>query len=171
MTLFPMAVFDAITEEQCNEKLIAWKHKKGPLERVEFTLQVFHGLYLFGELEAVTATSQTIAPVIAGCPELNRENTVELSRLCASRSGLCRVALRLWREVVFPTIGRPNAVSYQDADQQNGNTYRFDGWQRRSFSHSGTDARSGRKGCNKWVWVWPPNPAFKMECDDRRRAK
>jgi antitoxin VapB len=87
---------------------------------------------------------------------MTRENTIELSRLCAARAGLCRVALRLWREFVFPTLGYQYAVSYQDADLHNGNTYRFDGWERVGYSHSGTDTRSGRSGRDKYAWAWPP---------------
>ena len=89
---------------------------------------------------------------------MNRDNTIELSRLCASRGGLCRVALRLWREFVFPAMGYEFAVSYQDADLHNGNTYRFDGWERVGRARSGTDTRSGRPGRDKWVWVWPGMP-------------
>jgi hypothetical protein len=50
------------------------------------------------------------------------------------------------------------AISYQDAALHSGNLYRFDGWQRRAFSHSGTDTRSGRPGRDKWIWVYPPQP-------------
>jgi hypothetical protein len=90
----------------------------------------------------------------AGCDYMTRANTIELARLCASRSGLCRVALRLWREGVFPLFGVQYAMSYQDADLHSGNTYRFDGWRRVAFSSSGTDQRSGRKGRRKWIWQW-----------------
>ena len=47
-----------------------------------------------------------------------------------------------------------HAISYQDADLHNGDTYRFDGWKREGYSSSGNDSRSGRKGRNKWIWVW-----------------
>ena len=89
-----------------------------------------------------------------GLKYLTRENSIELSWLCAARSGLCRVALRLWREFAFPSLGVRFAVSYQDADLHKGHTYRFDGWTRRAYSRSGTDTRSGRPGRNKYVWVW-----------------
>lgn len=89
-----------------------------------------------------------------GLHHLTRENTCELSRLCAERPHLCRVALRLWREFVFPQLGYRYVISYQDADMHSGNTYRFDGWKRAGFSSSGTDTRSGRRGRRKWIWVW-----------------
>jgi hypothetical protein len=65
------------------------------------------------------------------------------------------VALRLWREFVFPTLGYRYAISYQDADLHNGNTYRFDGWKRLPLiGRSGPDSRSGRLGRRKYVWLW-----------------
>jgi hypothetical protein len=104
-----------------------------------------------------------------GLGQLTRANTIELARLCAVRPGLCRVALRLWREFVFPRMGYEVAISYQDADLHNGNTYRFDGWTREAFSHSGTDKRSGRKGRNKWIWVWR-RPAAMAAAEERKAA-
>ena len=103
----------------------------------------------------MTTTAHLICKCVGGgMRHLTRENTIELARLCAVRPGLCRVALRLWREGVFPLLGYQTAISYQDADLHNGNTYRFDGWQRIAYSRSGTDTRSGRKGRNKWIWLW-----------------
>jgi antitoxin VapB len=103
----------------------------------------------------VAVHSNLISPRLGGeLRHITRQNSVELSRLCASRPGLCRVVLRLWREFVFPALGKQYAVSYQDADLHNGNTYRFDGWKRLGFSRSGTDKRSGAKGRRKWIWVW-----------------
>ena len=88
---------------------------------------------------------------------LSRDNTIELARLCAVRSGICRVALRLWREMFFRDLGVPFAISYQDADLHSGATYRTDGWKRIGFTRSGTDQRSGRKGRKKYVWLWENN--------------
>jgi hypothetical protein len=66
--------------------------------------------------------------------------------------------LRMWRELVFPALPQAFAISYQDADLHNGNTYRFDGWLRLRFSRAGgIDRRSGKKGRNKWIWGWPAN--------------
>jgi antitoxin VapB len=123
---------------------------------------VAHGLRHDGRLVAVTATDHLAAASVAG---LSRTQAVELSRVCAERPDLCRVALRLWREFVFPGMrearGVSWAVSYQDAALHSGNLYRFDGWVRLGFSHSGTDTRSGRPGRDKWVWAWNADPAIR----------
>ena len=155
MTLLPIITFDTIQLDVANECLIQWGHKMGPLHRGNQGATCY-ALYHDGRPVAVTTASNLIAPRVGNAPHLLRENTVELSRLCAERSGLCRVAIRLWREFVFPTLPYQYAVSYQDADLHSGNTYRFDGWKRVSFSRSGTDTRSGRPGRNKWCWQWPP---------------
>lgn len=127
----------------------------GPCERPK-TKEWCHGLFAGRELVAVTITTTLANSTIGGGHglPLGRDNTLELARLAAARSGLCRVALRLWREFAFPQLGMPNAISYQDADLHNGNTYRFDGWRRIGRSRSGTDQRSGRVGRDKWVWLW-----------------
>lgn len=130
----------------------------GPLHRGNQGA-VCHALTAHGVPVAVTTASNLISPVVGGgCSWLTRENTIELSRLCAARAGLCRVALRLWREFVFPALGYPFAISYQDADLHNGNTYRFDGWKRIGRSKSGVDTRSGRKGRDKIIWLWQQKP-------------
>ena len=154
-SMFPVAAFTETTLDKANELLILWQHKMGPLCRGNQGA-ICHVLLQAGRPVAVTTASNLIAPNVGGGADwLTRENTIELSRLCSERSGITRVALRLWREFVFPGLGYQFAVSYQDADIHTGNTYRFDGWQRVAFSHSGTDTRSGRPGRNKWVWVWP----------------
>lgn len=156
MSLFPTVSFDPITLGRANECLLAWRHKMGPLERGNSVGRHF-ALYHHGEPVAVAMTASLIRECVGGgLGHLTRSNCMELARLCACRPGLCRVALRLWREFVFPSLGVPAAISYQDADMHSGNTYRFDGWTRSAFSHSGTDARSGRRGRNKWIWVWNP---------------
>ena len=38
----------------------------------------------------------------------------------ADRPGLCRVVLRLWRELVFPFTGYEYAISYQDEQLHTG---------------------------------------------------
>lgn len=161
MRAAPIASFEPITLTRANEKLVEWGHKMGPLHRGNQNATC-HGLFSSTELVAVTTVSTLITPCAAG-GRLTREDTCELSRLCAARPGLCRVALRLWREFVFPHLGYKNALSYQDADIHSGNTYRFDGWTRIAYSRSGTDPRGnggdGRKGRNKWLWVWPGGAA------------
>jgi len=153
--MFPLVSFSRITLDEANELLIRWSHKMGPLRRGHQGA-VCYALFCEGEPMAVTTASNLISPRVGGAAHLTRDNTIELSRLCAARPGLCRVALRLWREFVFPRLGYRYAMSYQDADMHSGNTYRFDGWQRVGYSHSGTDTRTGRLGRNKYVWQWPP---------------
>lgn len=150
----PIITFEPILLADANEKLLLWGHKMGVLHRGNQDATC-HGLFAGSDLVAITTVSSLIAANVGGgLVHLTRENCCELSRLCAQRSGLCRVALRLWREFVFPTLGYPFSISYQDADLHNGNTYRFDGWKRMAYARSGTDTRSGRPGRNKWVWVW-----------------
>jgi len=154
-SLIPFVCFGPITLRQANECLTAWGHKMGPCVRGN-AQGWSHGLSFEGKLVAVTVTATLIRDAVGNAPGLDRSNTIELARLCASRPGLCRAAIRLWREFVFPNLGYRYAISYQDSELHNGNTYRFDGWKRISRSRSGTDSRSGRKGRDKWVWLWPP---------------
>lgn len=153
--LFGFVCFDSISLSDANGLLELWGHKMGPLHRGNQGA-VCYALLHEGRAVAVTTASNLISGVVGNCDWMKRENTIELSRLCAARGGLCRVALRLWREFVFPALGYEFAVSYQDADLHNGNTYRFDGWERVGRSRSGPDTRSGRPGRDKYVWAWPP---------------
>jgi hypothetical protein len=153
--MFPMVSFDSIARKEANELLVQWQHKMGPIDRGN-TEGWCHCLFYEGIPQGVTCASTLIRECVGGgLSMLTRDNTVELSRLCAIAPSLCRVVLRLWREFVFPTLGYRYAISYQDAHLHNGNIYRFDGWLRAGYSHSGTDTRSGRKGRAKWIWIWP----------------
>lgn len=154
--VLPMVSFDAILLHEANALLTKWGHAMGPCCRGN-SRGWSHALYFEGRPVAVTITATLIRERVGGAAHLTRENTVELARLCAERPGLCRVALRLWREFVLPALPYQYAISYQDADLHNGNTYRFDGWKRVARSRSGTDSRSGRVGRDKWVWQYPPN--------------
>lgn len=151
--LMPFVCFERITLEQANHCLTEWGHKMGPCVRGN-SKGWSHALICDGKPVAVTVAATLIRDAVGNAPGLDRSNTVELARLCAVRPGLCRVAIRLWREFVFPALGYQFAINYQDSELHNGNTYRFDGWTRISYSHSGVDSRSGRKGRNKWVWMW-----------------
>lgn len=153
--MIPLVTFEEISKDEANYLLIKWSHKMGPLNRGKQP-GLHYALLDNGNPVALTSQSTLIAPVVGGgCNYMTRDNTIELSRLCAERPGLCRVALRLWREFVFPLTGYEYAMSYQDADLHNGNTYRFDGWKRvGGIARSGTDTRSGRKGRNKYIWQW-----------------
>lgn len=155
--MFPLVAFDPITLGRANACLVEWGHKMGPLARPYTDQETHFALWQEGRPVAVALASGLVRESVGGdgAEQLNRRNTIELARLCAARPHLCRVALRLWREFVFPRLGYPFAMSYQDADLHNGNTYRFDGWKRIAFAPGGgTDARSGRKGRDKYVWLW-----------------
>lgn len=157
-TLFPIASFSSMDIDEANELLVLWNHRMGPICRPQFQPDIAHALYHGDRPVALTVTSQMITSHAAReASYLTRDNTIELSRLCACRPGLCRVALRLWREFVFSEMSHEFAMSYQDADIHSGNIYRFDGWQRIAFSpKGGRDRRSGAEGRNKWIWQWPP---------------
>lgn len=157
MNLFPLVTFEPIPLETANDLLARWSHKMGPCKRGN-ARGWSHALYHEREPVAVTVTATLIRECIGGGNKhLTRKNTVELARLCAGRPGLCRVALRLWREFVLPQLPYEHAISYQDADLHNGNTYRFDGWKRiGDMARSGTDSRSQRRGRRKWVWLYTP---------------
>jgi hypothetical protein len=152
--MFPLVTFEEIDLLLANSLLETWGHKMGSLNRGN-QAGTHYALMHNGRPVALAMTSTLIRECVGGgLQHLTRENCCELSRLCAERPGLCRVALRLWREFVFPQLGYDFAISYQDADIHNGNTYRFDGWKRMGYSSSGSDSRSGRKGRKKWIWVW-----------------
>jgi antitoxin VapB len=159
VSLFPLVSFDKIDLGEANALLARWGHRMGPMERPDYADVPLHALMHDGEPVALAMAAPLVREHVGGgLGHLNRSNAIELARLCAARPGLCRVALRLWREFVLPQLA-PVAISYQDADLHNGNTYRFDGWARAGFSSSGTDQRTGRKGRRKWIWVYPPAAA------------
>ena len=157
---FAVASLVTITRGEACVLLSKWGHKMGEIHRGN--QEGWNHVLLHGGIPVAVTCASLIATTVGGAPFLNRENCIELSRLCAVRPGLCRVMLRMWREFIFPSLGYANAISYQDAELHNGNTYRFDGWQRIGFSRSGTDTRSGRKGRSKYVWLWPPQNADAM---------
>jgi hypothetical protein len=146
----PLATFEVITEQEMNACLIAWGHKMGPLSR-PMAAPHCYGLRIGDEVQGVVSDSSLIPEELAG---QRREDTIEVSRLCASQPSLCRVTLRLWREVAFPLQRERHAISYQDERLHTGNTYRFDGWRVLTRTRSGLDRRSDRAGRNKTVWIW-----------------
>jgi antitoxin VapB len=165
MMLSPHVVtFDAINRDELNGCLIAWGHKMGPWNRPNYGDQCFHGLRHNDRLVAVTAAAGLIRPQTCG---LTRADACELGRGGAERRDLCRVALRLWREFVFPALcvarGWSWAISYQDAFAHSGDLYRFDGWIVLGRTRSGTDARSGKRGRNKVVWGWHADPLVRRQ--------
>lgn len=157
MLVAPLVDFDCITRGDMNRCLTAWGHKMGPWARPAGFPEWFYALRHHGMPVAVTAAGALIRSRVAG---FTREEAVELGRLCAVRPGLNRVALRLWREFVFPALPYRWAVSYQDNAMHTGDLYRFDGWVRLGRSRSGTDPRriEGR-GRDKIIWGWCDDPA------------
>ena len=155
----PLVHFAPIARSELNDRLLAWGHRMGPVRRPSQGWS--HGLFHEGALVAVIATDTLIRERVAG---FSREQAVELSRLCAARADVTRVALRLWRAFVFPAIaelrGVTWALSCQDAVLHSGALYRFDGWARIAFSRSGADPRTGRRGRNKWIWGWCEDSAL-----------
>lgn len=101
MNLFPLVTFDEVSLAEANDMLRKWAHKMGPLKRGNQGAWC-HALNHDGRSVAITTASYLISSRVGGAHHLTRENTVELSRLCAERSGLCRVALRLLEGVCFP---------------------------------------------------------------------
>jgi len=145
----------------------------GPLHRPRYgDFGGAHGLRHDGHLVAVVATERMIAAETCG---LTRDQAFELARVCAVRPGLCRVAVRLWREFVFPAMcdserGRVWAISYQDAVIHSGALYRHDGWVRLGTTRSGTDKRGRegtRRGRSKVVWGWTGNAAAMAAARER----
>lgn len=163
MSILPLATLEAVSRDEGNALLERWQHKMGPNIRPYRPARCHVLLDAMRNPLAVSMTDDLVREAVGGVPFVNRENGVELSRLCAVRSGLCRVMLRLWRELIFPMEGKRWAISYQDAVLHKGSIYRHDGWTRVGYTRSGTDSRSGRKGRNKYVWVWPPPPTELLE--------
>lgn len=161
--LTPIAHLEAIDRAAANELLDAWGHRMGAYARPNFTIEAHHALFEHGQPVAVAMAGETVREVI-GKTGLRRDQCVELVRLCAARPGLCRVMLRLWREMVFPALSevhtRPFAVSYQDESLHSGDTYRFDGWVPiGKGGGGGPDSRTGRLGRKMKIWGWPQSIA------------
>jgi hypothetical protein len=158
----PLASLQRIGVADANLLLATWGHRIGPIRRPMGLLGA-HALMVGRDAVAVAVTATTVCGTVAGLPGPARGRVVELARLCASGPHWCRPMLRLWREVVLPTVA-PGcvALSYQDALLHAGEIYRHDGWMRVAYSHSGRDRRSGRSGRDKWVWVWPRDAVTRL---------
>ena len=150
--LFPIASLVPCTLAQANDLLTRWAHKMGPINRPNGLVHC-HALLHEDEPVALTVTSAIVAANVAAAPGPDARTCIELSRLCAARSGLNRVMLRLWRELIFPTLATrsPSAIRMPT---YNGNTYRFDGWKRVNRDRHA----SGRAGRDKWIWLWEDGP-------------
>ena len=155
--LFPLASLVDCDPAAVNDLLVTWGHRMGPCERPAGFGFWAHQLLHEGQPVALTVTAALVRERVGGgLQHLTRANTIELARVCAVRPGLCRVMVRMWREFLFPTFGKPHAISYQDSNLHRGDLYRFDGWQRLAeVKASGTDHRTGRKGRPRVIWGWP----------------
>lgn len=172
MLVAPLAHVDAIDRSQLNRMLVAWEHRMGPYTRPAFSFESHCALFHNGEPVAVAAAGETVREVV-GDTGLRREECVELVRLCAAREGLSRPMLRLWRELVFPSIAalekRRFAVSYADEAMHNGDLYRFDGWVKIGRGGGGgTDQRSGRPGRKLAIWGWAATEEDRFAMKARR---
>lgn len=166
MMITPLAHIDAIDIEMANNLLVEWGHRMGPVRRPKYAIEAAHALFQHGRPVAVTVAGETVREVV-GQTGITRDDAVELIRLCAARSHLCRPMLRLWREMIFPPIAaahrRTVAISYQDQALHRGDVYRFDGWlDIGKGGRGGTDARTGRSGRSLRIWAWPPDEATSL---------
>ena len=159
MSLFPLASFDLIANDEADALLVLWGHWLGACHR-PFGRQSF-GLALERQIISVAVSASTINATCGGLP---RQEIVELAR-CASHPHYrwaTRVCLRLWRELAPACWARKYwpvtaCVSYSNALRHTGNLYRFDGWTKVADVAGGTAGGNwsrGKKYDPKSVWVW-----------------
>lgn len=163
MLVAPIAHIEAIDRTELNRLLVLWGHRMGPYMRPNFTIEAHHALFEHGRPVAVVAAGETVRERV-GKTSIQRNEAVELVRVCAEREHLCRPVLRLWREIIFPALSvshaRPFAVSYQDEALHSGNLYRFDGWvELGKGGRGGPDSRTGRPGRRLRIWGWAADAA------------
>ncbi|HET8777944.1 MAG TPA: hypothetical protein VFN76_09825 [Candidatus Limnocylindria bacterium] len=162
--MFPLAELRDTDRSVVNPLLIAWEHKMGPIRRPPEYGEWCHVLLHEGRPIALAVASTLVRTHVAGfAGRLTRESTVELSRICAARPGLCRAMLRLWRELVFPSLPFRFAISYSARKYHTGELYRFDGWRYLGRSRSGTDRRTNRDGFDRHIWGWGVPADWTME--------
>lgn len=157
----PILHLEAIERAEANKLLFAWGHRMGPYARPNYTIEAHYAMFAHGEPVALAMAGETVREVV-GNTGIRRDQCVELVRLCAARPHLCRPMLRLWREVVWPSLAathrREIAVSYQDEALHSGDVYRFDGWCLIGRGGGGgPDTRTGRPGRKMKIWAWPPS--------------
>jgi hypothetical protein len=158
----PLAHIEQIDRAELNRLLEAWHHRMGAYTRPTYSFEAHHALFRNGEPVAVTAAGETVRETV-GNTGIPRSSCVELVRLCSPGIFLSRPMLRLWRELIFPSIAavhrRRIAVSYQDEALHSGNLYRFDGWiEIGRGGGGGTDQRSGRASRSLKIWAWAHDP-------------
>lgn len=162
LSLSPAAVVGVyeISMPEGNELLARWGHYLGPCNR-PFGQQAFV-LSLGAEPISVAVSASTVSSTAAG---FQRDQIVELARLCSSEPWATRVMLRLWREACVPAWPHWRAraaISYSQNEQHEGRIYRFDGWEKitdRAGSSGGggqwSAATKGKASAGiKTLWLW-----------------
>lgn len=132
MSLFPIAAFDLIDDEEADRLLERWGHWLGACNR-PFGRQSF-GLFIGDAVVSVAVSASTVNEMCGGWP---RRRVVELARQASSpdHRAFTRVCVRLWRELApapwsakyWPVAA---VVSYHNRNRHLGNIYRFDGWKK-----------------------------------------
>ena len=135
-----------------------WGHSRGYISR-PIPCDA-HVLRAHGRAVALTVTSELVHPPIAG--NLYRDDAVELARLCSADPAWTRVALRVWREAVWPPYRRKWAITYVEDHVHTGDTFRFDGWRRLARVGPAREPQTGRKTGPKTIYGW---------CRDKRTLK
>lgn len=171
-SMFPLASFDLIDNQEADRLLVAWEHYLGPCNR-PFGRQCF-GLRIYDELVSVAVSASTPNK---RCAEFDRQEVVELARLCTApgHRDLTLVCLRLWRQVAAETwLGAGYRgwekvrayIAYQDAIKHSGEIYRHDRWtllKRVPGGRSGPNATWTRKReyrpKNIWGYVLADTPS------------
>lgn len=157
MNLFPLVSFEQIENDQADALLIAWGHYLGACNR-PFGKQYF-GLEIQGK--GIVSVSISASTVNKRCASYDRQECVELARLC-SRPGYqwaTRICLRLWREIgarAWPFWPVRTCVNYSNSTRHAGDIYRFDGWKHVADVHGGGGGGSSwtRKANRETKKVW-----------------
>jgi hypothetical protein len=156
----PVAGLVPVSMAEANALLEEWGHYLGPCER-PFRSEGWV-LDIRDAPVAVAITSSIVSGQVSG---FDKQEVVELARLCACERWATRVMLRLWREIAAPRYlcWKPRAaVAYSQTSRHEGDIYRFDGWElmNESAGSSGGgawsrpryagDAVHGKK--KQWLW-------------------
>lgn len=156
MSLFPLVVFEEISDAEADRALVDCEHYLGPCER-PYGRQSF-GLVVNGKLASVAVSASTTGVTCAG---FSRFEVVELARLGSLQTYRMwtRVALRCWREcapALWPHWSVLACVSYSNETRHKGDVYRFDGWRKhgivRGSTGGGHSPRKERQ--DKSVWFY-----------------
>lgn len=156
--LFPFVAFSGIDNDLADACLIKWGHWLGGCNR-PFGRQSF-GLFYFNEIISVAVSASTVN---AKCAGFNRQEILELARLCSepNHRWATRICLRLWRQIApqtWPHWPVNVLVSYANALRHKGDIYRFDGWQKVAEVKGGKAGGGWNRGKiyePKSIWIYP----------------